>query len=226
MITILIRACLLYGYVLFSLRLMGKGELAEMQPFELVIMLMMAELAALPMEDLGVPLLNGFIGISALLFLQIIISFINLKSEKARGFICGKPSILVNKGKINQKELNKLRINLNDLVEQMRAKDYPALKDVEYVILETNGDLSVIPKENKKAATVEDIYEKEKQNYEGLPITLIIDGRVNYDNLKKANITEKWLLSRLKTKGIKRIKEILFCYIDENKELFIQKKDK
>ncbi|MTI65269.1 MAG: DUF421 domain-containing protein [Firmicutes bacterium] len=224
MITILIRAAVLYGYVLFSMRLMGKGELAEMQPFELVIMIMMAEAAALPMEDLGVPLLNGFIAISALLFLQIFISFINLKSERARGFICGKPSILVNKGKINQKELNKLRININDLIEQMRSKDYPALEDVEYVILETNGDLSVIPKENKRGVTIEDL--DEKSNYEGLPITLIIDGKINHDNLIKANITEKWLLSRLKAKGSKSVEEILFCYIDEDKELFIQKKDK
>ncbi|MTI71735.1 MAG: DUF421 domain-containing protein [Firmicutes bacterium] len=224
MITILIRAAILYGYVLFSMRLMGKGEIAEMQPFELVIMIMMAEAAALPMEDLGVPLLNGFIAISALLFLQIFISFINLKSEKARGFICGKPSILVNKGKINQRELNKLRININDLIEQMRSKDYPTLEDVEYVILETNGDLSVIPKENKRGVTIEDLYEK--SNYEGLPITLIIDGKINHNNLKKASITEKWLLSRLKAKGSKNVEDILFCYIDENKELFIQKKDK
>src|SRR6056297_2089962 len=140
MIIVFIRAILLYVFVLITIRIMGKGELAEMQPFELVIILMIAELAALPMEDLGTPLIDGFVAISTLLLLQLLISFITLKSEKARRFICGKPSILINKGKINEKEMKKLRININDLVEQLRAKDYPSVNDVEFAILETNGD--------------------------------------------------------------------------------------
>jgi len=224
MIIVFIRAILLYIFVLITIRVMGKGELAEMQPFELVIILMIAELAALPMEDLGTPLLDGFVAISTLLLLQLLISFINLKSERARRLICGKPSILINKGKINEKEMKKLRININDLVEQLRAKDYPSINDVEFAILETNGDLSVIPKTNKRPATVEDL--NLNVSYEGLPTSIIIDGRIKYDNIKRLDLSEDWLKSQLKAKGIKNHKEVLFAFIDDSKEVYVQKKEK
>lgn len=224
MITVLIRTIILYIFVLFSLRLMGKGELSEMQPFELVIMLMIAELAALPMGDVGLPLINGIIAIATLAFIQIVISFINLKSEKARAIICGKPSILVDKGRINEKELKDLRININDLMEQLRTKDCPSLGDVEFAILETNGDLSVIKKSNKMPLTPEDMNMSGK--YEGLPVSLIIDGHINYDNLRKAGLHKNWLDSQLRDNGVKDVKEVLFSFVDANQKIFIQKKDK
>lgn len=203
---------------------MGKSEIAEMQPFELVVLIMVAELTVLPMENLGAPLLHGFVAISSLLLMQVLISFITLKSDTARKIVCGKPSILINKGLINQKEMKRLRININDLLEQLRIKDYPSLNDVEYAILETNGDISVIPKADKMPVTVGDL--NLKANYEGLPVSVIIDGRIKYDNLRESNLTEDWLESQLKVKGIKSHKEVLFSFIDENKELFVQRKDK
>ncbi|WP_425449574.1 YetF domain-containing protein [Dethiothermospora halolimnae] len=222
MIVILIRTLILYIFVLISIRLMGKGELAEMQPFELVVILMIAELAVLPMENLGVPLINGFVAIATLLFIQILISLLNLKSQKLRGLICGKPSILIHNGKINEKELKKLRVNINDLAEQIRSKGYPHMDDIEYAILETNGDLSVIPKVDKSPATLEDLNIKGKSN--GLPVSLIIDGNILIDNLKKFSIEKQWLLSQLKTKNITDVSKVLFAYIDNNKELFVQEK--
>jgi uncharacterized membrane protein YcaP (DUF421 family) len=203
---------------------MGKGELSEMQPFELVVTLMIAELAALPMEDIRLPLINGIVAIITILFAQIIISYVNLKSEKARKIICGKPSLLINKGIINEKELRRLRINMNDLIEQLRIKDYPVIQDIEYAILETNGDLSIIPKSNKRPVTVEDV--KANPPYEGLPVSLIIDGNINYDNLKKISLNISWLQEELKKQGINDPKEVLFSYIDETKNIFVQKKDK
>ena len=223
MIIVFIRAILLYTAVLVSLRLMGKGELAEMQPYELVITLMMAELAALPMENVGAPLINGIVAIITLLFVQVLISYITLKSEKARGIICGKPSILINKGKINEKELKKLRININDLMEQIRAKDYPSMGDVEFAILETSGELSVIPKEGKRPVALEDL--NIKKDDEGLPRSLIIDGHVKDDNLKDLDLTRDWLDKKLKGHGIKNPNEVLFAFIDSNKKINIQKKD-
>ncbi|CAH2213607.1 DUF421 domain-containing protein [Tepidibacter aestuarii] len=222
MIIILVRTLILYIFVLISVRIMGKGELSEMQPFELVVTLMIAELAALPMEDTKLPLINGIIAIFTISFAQITISFINLKSEKARTFICGKPSILINKGIINDRELKRLRINMNDLIEQLRIKDYPAIKDIEYAILETSGDLSIIPKPNKRPPTVEDL--KVSPIYEGLPTSLIIDGKINYGNLKYLNLDESWLKHILKQNNIVTIEEVFFCSIDESKDIFVQKK--
>lgn len=223
MIIVFVRAILLYALVLIAIRVMGKGELAEIQPFEFVIILMVAELASLPMEDLETPLLNGAVAIGTLLFIQIVISYLNMKSGRIRKIVCGKPSILINKGKINEKELRRLRINLNDLVEQVRAKDYPSIQDVEFAILETNGDLSIIPKEDKRTVTVGDL--NLKTSYEGLPISLIIDGHIQYDNLKDVSLTEEWLISQLKTRGIKNSKEVLFSFVNDNRELFVQKRE-
>lgn len=203
---------------------MGKGTLSEMQPFELIIIIMIAELASLPMADTGIPLLNGFIAITALLIIQVLISYISLKSEKARSIISGKPSILIHKGTVNETELKRLRININDLVEQLRLKNYHNMADVEFAILETNGDLSVVPKPNKKTVTLEDI--NKKGSYDGIPIFVIIDGHINYKNLEKINCTKDWLLSQLKNKGVKNPKDILYCYVDTNKEIYIQKKIK
>lgn len=224
MIIVFIRGILLYVFVLITIRIMGKGELAEMQPFELVVIIMISELAVLPMENLGAPFIHGLIAISSLLLMQVLISFITLKSETAREIICGKPSILINKGKIDQKELKRLRININDLLEQLRMKNFPSVKDVEFAIMETNGDMSIIPKADKMPVTVGDL--NLKTSYEGLPVSVIIDGRIKYDNLREFNLTEDWLESQLKTKGIKSSEEVLFSFIDANKELFVQKKDK
>ncbi|AOT71366.1 YetF domain-containing protein [Geosporobacter ferrireducens] len=222
MLITLIRTLILYIVVLICMRLMGKGEVAEMQPFELVIMLMIAELAALPMGDTGIPLMNGIIAIIALVFAQVSISMINLKSEKVRSIICGKPSILIDHGQINEKELKRLRISLNDLVEQIRAKDYPSVADVEFAILETNGDLSIIPKANKRTVTLEDLHLI--GSYEGLPISLVIDGHINKDNLKKARLDIDWLLDQLSSHGIDGPKDVLFAYVDATNHFYVQRK--
>lgn len=223
MIIVFFRAIILYIFVLLSMRIMGKREIAQMQPFELVITLMIAELAALPMEDLGSPLIKGLIAISTLIVLQLLISYINLKCEKARGLISGKPSILVNKGKINEQELRNLRININDLMEQLRSNDYANLNDVEFAILETNGALSIIPRPEKKPLTPEDL--DIEGTHEGLPLSLIIDGHINKNNLKKFNKDEQWLYEHLKEHNVKNIKDILFCYMDANEEVYIHKKE-
>lgn len=224
MITILIRSILLYLFVLITLRLMGKGELSEMQPFELVILIMISDLATVPMEDTGIPLLHGFISISALLFVQVLVSYLNLKSDTFRSIVCGKPSILIHKGVVDEKELKRLRISMSDLVEQMRLKDYYNLADVEFAILETNGDISIIPKPDKKTVTLEDLNIIPSDT--GLPVSLIIDGHVYEDNLKKTSCSLPWLKSELKVQGINNIKDVLFCYMDKDKKLTVQKKDK
>lgn len=223
MIIILIRTIILYMVVLFIIRLMGKAELAEMEPFQLVVILMIAELAALPMEDTGVSLMNGIAALVSLLFIQVLISFISLKSEKARIFFCGKPSILISKGRIVEKELKKLRININDLSEALRSKNISSLDDVEYAILETNGDLNIIPKGDVRPLTPKDFNMSPTIQHMTLPV--IVDGVVYKESLDELKLSEKWLKKKLAQNSIDSYKAVLFCYIDENDRLHIHKKN-
>ncbi|PAB58254.1 DUF421 domain-containing protein [Anaeromicrobium sediminis] len=223
MITILIRTIILYFSVLISFRIMGKSELSELQPFELVITLIISELAVLPMENTDIPILYGIFAIASLVFIQVTISSITLKSETMRQLICGKPSILIEKGAINFKELKKLRLNLNDLIEQCRSKDYPYIEDIYYAILETDGSLSILPKAKKTPICVSDL--NLPCPTKGLPITLILDGILNYSNLDLTNISEDELYKKIKKHGIKSFKEVVLCYVTEDGNLFVQTKD-
>lgn len=224
MITIFIRTMILYILVVVAVRIMGKAELSELQPYELVIIIMISELASLSMEKVETPFINGVVAISTLVFLQIIVSFITLKSEKARAIICGKPSILIKNGKIIDKELKKLRINMNDLIEQLRTKNFSNIDDVEFAILETNGDLSVIPKATKKPLTPEDMNISMDREY--LPISIIIDGKINHQNLTKSPVDFNWIYKELKKRKIDDINEILYASVDQNKALSIYLKNK
>ncbi len=219
MITIFIRTIILYILVVAAIRIMGKAELAELQPYDLVVIIMVSELASLSMETSEMPFINGIIAISTLVFLQIVISFITLKSEKARAIICGKPSILIENGRIIESKLKELRINLNDLIEQLRIKNFANIDDVEFAILETNGDLSVIPKASKRPLTPSDMNINVVQ--EDLPISLIIDGKINHENLNKSPIDFNWLYKELKKKQIDDINNVLYGSIDGDQKLSI-----
>ncbi len=223
MITIFIRTIILYLLVVIAIRLMGKAELSELQPYEMVIIIMIAELASLPMETVEMPFINGVTAIFTLVFLQIIISFITLKSETARALICGRPAILIEKGQIIEKELKELRINVNDLVEQLRIKSYANLDDVEFAILETNGELSVIPKSSKRPLTPSDMNLHVPQ--EDLPISLIIDGKINQKNLNKTSVDINWLYRELKEKRIKDLDDVLYASIDQDNNLSLHLKN-
>jgi len=199
---------------------MGKRQMSQLQPFELVITIMISELAAVPMQDTGVPLINGIIPILTLLFMQILISLGTLKSNIVKKAVCGSPTILIDKGIILEDQLKKLRYTLNDLLEQLRIKGYFNITDIEYAILETDGDISVIPKSQKRPLTPTDMNIPTK--YEGLPINLIIDGKINRDSFQKANIQFEWLLSILNQKGIKKVEDVFYAGITSDGNLFIQ----
>ncbi len=222
MLLLIIRTAILYLAVVLTMKMMGKRQVGQLQPFELVVVITISAMAAIAMQDVGVPLVNSIFPIITIMILQVVISLINLKSEKARGLICGKPSIVVENGKIVEEELRNLRYNVNDLLEQMRAKNYFNIADVEYAILETNGQLSIIPKSQKRAVQPEDLQIPTK--YEGLPTTLIIDGKVNYDNLKKINLDENWLETELRKFGINDLKDVFFASLDTLGNLFYQVK--
>ena len=150
MLITFIRTIILYLLVITAIRVMGKRQIGELHPSELVVTIMISELAAIPMQATSVPLIYGILPILTLIIAEVLFSYITLKSEKARSIISGKPSILIKNGIINENELRKLRFNLNDLLEELRINNYPNIKDVEFAILETSGQLSVIPKSQKE----------------------------------------------------------------------------
>jgi len=218
----IIRTSILFGLVVVFFRIMGKRQIGQLQPYELAIVIMISELAAIPMENTGVPIMSGLIPIFVIITAQVALSYISMKSEKARGVICGKPSILIENGKIVEQEMRSQRYNINDLLEQLRSKNVASLADVEYAILETNGQLSVILKSQKRPVTPEDL--NLTTNYEGLPTTLIIDGFIFHDNLRKINLDVRWLQTELGKFGINDLKKVLFSYIDTQGRLFYQER--
>ncbi len=223
MLNITIRTLILYLIIVVVMRIMGKRQIGQLQPFELVVSIMIADLAVIPMEDTGIPLVNGIIPIITLLFAQITLSYISLKSEKARAIFCGMPTIVIHNGKIQEKELKKLRYNLNDLIEQLRAKDIANISDVEFAILETSGSLSVIPKSQKRPVTPEDMNLDTPS--EGIPLTLILDGHVNKKNLSKAHMDITWLKDQIRQFGFNDVNQVLFASLDSEGKLFIQGKE-
>lgn len=213
MIVVILRAVILYLVVLCSLRIMGKGELGELQPFDLVVSLMIAELAAMPMEDLNSPMSHGITAIATLVFLQCLMSFLSIKSNDFRRIICGNPSILISHGKFNFNEMKKLRINVNDVLGQLRLKGYYNIEDIDYLIMETNGQVSVL------AST--DLLEKKCKR---MPIAVILDGKIMYDNIDKYNLSRSKLELELKKQNL-HLNNVIYGAVDENNKYILYRKN-
>ena len=216
------RAIVLYLIVLVVMRLMGKREIGQLQPFELAISIMIADLASIPMTEIGIPIFNGIVPILGLLVMHLILSLINLKSLKAREIICGKPSILIYRGKINEKELKKERFTINELEERLRGNNVVNLGDVEYAILETSGQVTVIQKPEKRNTIPEDF--NIVPEYEGIPYDLVVDGKVMNKNLKAIGKNYNWLKKQVEKFYIKP-EEALVVTIDGKGQIFCQKKE-
>ncbi|MBR0428111.1 MAG: DUF421 domain-containing protein [Clostridia bacterium] len=216
------RSIILYIIVLIVMRMMGKREIGQLQPFELAISIMIADLATIPMTDTGIPIGNGIVPILGLLVMHLLISLINLKSTKLREIICGKPRILIYRGKIQEKAMIKERFTINELQERIRSQNVVNLGDVEYAILETSGQITVIEKPNKRQAIPEDF--GIMPEYEGIPYDLVVDGKVMYQNLKEIGKDYNWL-----KKEVNKFKfnpeEALVVTIDGKGQIFCQKKE-
>lgn len=221
MLIIFIRSIFLYIIVLVVMRLMGKREIGQLQPFELAISIMIADLASTPMADAGIPITNGIIPILALLVMHLLISIVNIKSIKAREILCGKPAILIYRGKIDEKALKKERFTVNELEERLRGSNVVNIGDVEYAILETNGQVTVIQKPEKKNVTVQDL--NIKPEYEGLAYDLVLDGKVMYENLKKLKKDYDWLKKQVSKFGILP-EQALIVTMDGKGDFFCQEK--
>lgn len=222
MLITFIRAIILYILVLVVMRFMGKREIGQLQPFELAISIMIADLASIPMTETGIPITRGIIPILGLLISHLIISVINMKSINARKIICGKPRILIYRGKIDEKALIKERFTINELEERLRDNNIFNIGDVEYAILETSGQVTVIQKPNKRTTTPEDF--NIMPDYEGIAYDLVVDGKIMHDNLTAIGRNYSWLKKEIGKFNMVP-EEALLVTFDGKGEIFCQKKE-
>ncbi len=222
MLITFVRSIILYIIILIVMRLMGKREIGQLQPFELVIAIMIADLASIPMTEAGIPIWSGIIPILALLIMHLIISMINMKSIRMREIVCGKPTILIYRGKIDEKALKKERFTINELEERLRGNNISNIGDVEYAILETSGQLTVIQKPNKRNTIPEDF--NIMPDYEGISYDLVVDGVIMRENLQKIGRNYEWLKKSVQKFGFNP-QQALIVTLDGKGQIFCQKKD-
>lgn len=186
---------------------MGKRQVGEMQPSELIVTIMTADIATGPLESIDTPLFNGLVPLIAMLFIDSLMILGLLKTRIGRRFVTGKPSFLMKDGILQEKEMKLQRISLSDLYEELRSQGHPLLHEINDIILETNGQMSIIPKDDPS-----------------LPVNVIADGLRLHENLKERSISEKWLDTELKKNGINSDKEVFLAYISDG-NLFFHRKE-
>ncbi len=225
MLVIIIRTLILYTTVIFSLRIMGKRQIGELQPSELVVAIMISDVATVPMESMDIPILSGIIPVLTLLFAEVVTSYLSIKSRVWRKFIMGEASVVVYDGVICESELLRQRFNLSDLLEELRLQGCFDISDVFVAVLETSGKLSVIPRDNARGVTVEDLNLKNVR-HEGLPCTVILDGQLDMDELSRSGKSESEITAEITKRGAKNIRDVFIASIDAEGEMFLQLKEK
>lgn len=212
------RTIILYLLIIAGIRLMGKRQVGELEPSELVLDLIIADLAAVPMQDFGIPLLAGIIPILTLLCVTMILSVLTMKSIKFRAIICGRPSIVIENGRINLREMRRNRFTVDELNEELRMLGVTDFSTVKYAILETNGRLSVIPFANQKPVTAEqmNVFPEDV----GLPAVIINDGRLLEHNLKVRGLNEGWLTKQLESHNVHRVQDVYLLSVDEKNRIY------
>ena len=222
MIISAIRALLLYIIIIFAVRMMGKRQISEMQTSELVITLLMSNIASIPMQDTEQSMLSGIVPIMVLLVCEITISYLMLKKSGIRRLICGKPVIVINDGTIDQQAMKELRISTEDLFEQLRQKDIFDISQVAYAILETNGKMSVFKKSLYEPVTAKDIDIEKEESI--LQVAVISDGEIAKSSLKICGLGTNWLDETLKNENI-ALKDVFLMTADKYKNYTIIKKE-
>ncbi len=223
MLTIILRSIIIYLIVLFVFRIMGKRQLGQMQPFELVLTLIIADLATIPMAEIAVPVLHGVVPLFTLVILHFLLTLLTRVSTKMSGIISGKPVIVINNKGIDYKAMKKLNITIDDIFEAMRGLGFFSLDQVEYAIMETNGKLSVLPKAECAPATNESVGAKVEPAV--IPVNLVSEGKIMKDNLPVAGVDENFVLDFLKKNaGKAKLKDVLVMTIDKNGLVYLQLK--
>ena len=218
----LIRTLLLYAIILGAVRLMGKRQISEMQTSELVVTLLISDIAAIPMQDTGQPLLSGLLPIAILVFCEIVTSVIMLKSTRLRSLICGRPIVVINDGVIVQSELRRLRMTTEDLCEELRQKDIFCLEDVAYAIVETNGRMSIVKKPGKDVPTAELCGLIPPDN--GIEAVVVSDGVISDFSLRLIRKSQGWLEGILRGKNLSA-KDVFLMTANTAGQFYIVKKE-
>ena len=214
MATAFVRTILLYVILIVGIRAMGKRQIGELEPAELVLMLLISDLAAVPMQDFGIPLLNGVVPIVTLLALSMLLSFFSMRSVRFHRLVCGNPTLLVENGAIRQDALRRNRFTLDELLDELRAQGVTDLTAVKYAVLETNGRLSVLLRPEEAPATPKQLGVSVRDDV-WLPTVVINDGRVLRRGLAERGLDEAWLERTLRAHGFRSSAEVLLLTVDE-----------
>lgn len=224
MFTVFLRVIIIYSTVLLFLRLMGKRQIGEMQPYEVVITLIIADLATLPMSDTNIPLLNGILPLAVLVVLHFAITFSTRKSLFLRKVFSGKPVVVISPNGIEYENLRELNMNIDDLQESIRLCNYYSFDQVQYAIVETNGKMSIIPTSDAAPATAQDV--KVKNPPPVLPSIIVSDGKIVKEKLQEQDLTIDFVKKFMKKMNIKKIDDITIMSIDEDNKMYLQLKGK
>lgn len=217
------RTVILYLLIIVGIRLMGKRQVGELEPTELVLAIMISDLAAVPMQDFGIPLLYGVMPIVILLCLTMILSVATMRSVRLRAVLCGKPSIVIREGKLRQQEMKKVRLTVDELIEELRLQGVTDISTVKYAILETSGQLSVLLFEAHQPVTPAQM--QLAPSVATLPLVLISDGRVLEDNLRYLGLERNWLEKQLRTHGARSVKEVFLLTCDQDGNVYFTGKE-
>ena len=214
MVIAFVRTIILYLLIIVGIRLMGKRQVGELEPSELVLALIIADLAAVPMQDFGIPLVNGLFPIVTLLCLSMLLSFFSLKSIRFRALVCGHPTVIIRDGKVLQQNMARNRFTVDELFEQLRSQGYSDLSSVKYAILETSGQVSVLPYTKASPITPQAV-NLDVPDDVTLPVLLINDGHVMSDNLTASGYDQNWLDKQLKTRRLTSPRQVFLMTVDE-----------
>lgn len=217
-----VRTILLYILVIIAMRIMGKRQISEMQTSELVIMLLISDIAAIPMQDTGQSLVSGVIPMFTLVAVEVVLSVWMLKNSRLRKLICGSPVVIINDGKIDQAMMKKLRMSTEDLFEQLRQVDIFNINDVAYAIVETNGKVSIIKKAENQELTASMMNIPQEKVL--LDMVVISDGEISNSSLKFCNLDKQWIENTLKKEN-KKLKNIFIMTANSNKKYTIIEKE-
>ena len=223
MLIIVIRTLILYSVVVLSLRIMGKRQIGELQPAELVVAIMISDLATIPMESVNSPLMAGIVPVITLMFAEVFLSFLSLKSRAFRRIVVGSPSVVIYGGRIIEREMERMRFNLDDLLEELRLAGCADISDVEVAVVETSGKLSIIPRADAKAASADDT-ERRGARASGLPCTIIMDGKINDYELRRSGRDIAFVNKSISERGAGSIKDVFLMTLSPNGKVYIQLK--
>lgn len=224
MLTLIIRAILIYLLVLLVFRLMGKRQIGQMQPFELVLTLIIADLATIPMAESAIPTLNGIVPLITLVVVHFFLTFISKRSNKISQIVSGRPVVIINPDGVDFQALGQLDITIEDIFEAIRGQGYFKLEEVQYAIMETNGVVNVLPKSAFSPATVSDLKIQSEENE--IPHIVVSEGSLLKESLSLLKLSEDFIFSILKKHKITDIKNVVVLTIDENGDCYLQEKNK